>query len=50
MTLPLEPYRVAAYNTAHDSECTACGFWVTGLNPTRRWQQFEAACAGTGLG
>jgi hypothetical protein len=29
--------------------CTACGFWDTGLNPTRRRQQFEAASGGIGL-
>ena len=29
--------------------CTACGFWDTGLKPTQRRQQFEAACGGTGL-
>ena len=29
--------------------CTACGFWDTGLNPTQRRQQFEAASGGIGL-
>ena len=31
------------------SPCTACGFWDTGLNPTQRRQQFEAASGGIGL-
>ena len=31
------------------STCTACGFWDTGLNPTQRRQQFEAASGGIGL-
>ena len=25
-------------------QCTAPGFWDTGLNSTRRWTWFEAAC------
>ena len=29
--------------------CTARGFWDTGLNPTQRRQQFEAASGGIGL-
>ena len=29
--------------------CTACSFWDTGLHPTRRWQQFEAASGEIGL-
>ena len=33
---------------AADLNCTACGFWDTGLNPTQRWQQFEVASAELG--
>jgi hypothetical protein len=31
-------------------DCTACGFWDTGLNPTRRWRPIEAASCGSLLG
>ena len=34
---------------ADASQCTACGFWDTGLNPTQRRRQFEAVCGGIGL-
>jgi hypothetical protein len=30
-------------------KCTGCGFWDTGLKPTQRWRQFEAASAEIGL-
>ena len=36
--------RFAATLSGLDGNCTACGFWDTRLNPTRRRAWFEAAC------
>jgi len=49
MELEVENLTGAARGKRSAERCTACGFWDTGLNPTQRRQQFEAASGGIGL-